>query len=149
MAVPCCGKSVFGIEEDGRGMLCEDFGGDFLEFHDRGIRNIPGSHFSGYSLLKNAALVQSERGNDTARIGYSPQTRDFTGSDIHLERHCLGPDEFTDLGDGCQSMLIDYTSIACSPRAAGPTEADLATRRRGPSASPAGKKLNSQPIRTE
>ena len=78
MAVLGGGQAVFGIEQDGRGVLAEDVGDERLEVFEV-LAGGGRSALLGEGLLEGAALIHGSGGDDAALVGYGLESCEFSG----------------------------------------------------------------------
>ena len=79
------GQAVLGVEEDGGGVVGEDFGDEGLELLEIvGVGG--GSALLGEGLLEGATLVHSGGGDDAVMVGDGFESGEFTWGQL---RHAL------------------------------------------------------------
>ena len=104
------GQAELGIEQDGGGVLGEDFGDEgFEDFEVVGVG--AGAALLGEGFLEGSALIHGGSGDDVALVGDGFEACKFSGGDLHnfpravrlldARRYCRGS-----AWGGCDQMKL-------------------------------------------
>ena len=76
------GQSPLGIEENGAGVRCQNFGNENFEFFHHGVGDFA-TLFLGQGFLQGAALVHGSGSDYAAFVGDSLETGKFARGELH------------------------------------------------------------------